>query len=241
MTTTPVDLSPIIRDKRKTNPTVAIGYLYGQDVAAGFANSLAAMLWFQARGTLVTEVFAEASGVNVSHGRNELCRQTLASNCDWLLMLDADMTFRPDLPDQLVAAADPVAAPIVGALAFGIDDGVLFPTLYAFTEGDGGGLATVRYHDFPPDTLWRVGGTGAAALLIHHTALEAIAAGEFSPVWPWFQETALGDQRIGEDLTFCLRAAVCEIPVHVHTGITVGHQKAHVLTAAQFAAQRAAS
>jgi hypothetical protein len=236
MTTPPVDLSPIIRDKRKKNPTVAVGYLYGSDVAAGFANSLAAMLWFQARGSLVTEVFPEASGVNVAHGRNELCRQTLASDCDWLLMLDADMTFRPDLPDALVAAADPESAPIVGALAFGIDDGVLFPTLYGFAEQDGG-LVTLRYNDFPPDTLWQVGGTGAAALLIHRTALERIAAGGFNAVWPWFQETALGDQRIGEDLTLCLRAAACEIPVHVHTGITVGHQKAHVLTVDQFRAQ----
>lgn len=238
MTTT--DHRPIIRDKRKKGPTVAVGYLYGSDVAAGFANSLAAMLWFQARGTLVTEVFSEPSGVNVSHGRNELCRQLLASDCDWLLMLDADMTFRPDLPDALVAAADPVSAPIVGALAFGIDDGVLFPTLYDLVDDDGA-LRWVRYNDFPPDTLWRVGGTGAAALLIHRRALEAIAAAGFNPVWPWFQETAVSGQRVGEDLTFSLRAAACEIPVHVHTGIAVGHQKAHVLTVDQFRAQRKAT
>jgi hypothetical protein len=222
-----------VSSKRKARPTLAIGYLYGEHVAAGFANSLAAMLWHQARHGLVADVFAEASGVNVSHGRNELCRQTLAAGHDWLLMLDADMTFRPDLPDALVAAANPATAPIVGALAFGLDDGRLFPTLYDLTESDGA-LAWVRYNDFPPDTLWRVGGTGAAALLIHRTALEQVAAAGFSPVWPWFQETAVSGQRVGEDLTFCLRAAACELPVHVHTGITVGHQKAHVLTVDQF-------
>lgn len=226
------------RARREKSPsTVAVGYLYGEHVAAGFANSLAAMLWYQARGGPVADVFPEASGVNVSHGRNELCRRLLASDHGWLLMLDADMTFPPDLPDTLLRAADPDTAPIVGALAFGVDDGVLFPTLYDLTETDGA-LRWVRYNDYPRDALWRVGGTGAAAVLIHRRALEAIAAAGFSDVWPWFQESAVDGQRVGEDLTFCLRAAACEIPVHVHTGITVGHQKASVLTADGFLAQR---
>jgi hypothetical protein len=30
----------------------------------------------------------------------------------------------------------------------------------------------------------------------------------------------------GEDLSFCLRCAMAEIPVYVHTGVQVGHMKA---------------
>jgi hypothetical protein len=215
---------------------VAVGYLYGDSVAAGFANSLAAMLWAQRPG-VVKNIFPEASGVNVSHGRNEVVRRFLASDCDWLLMLDTDMVFTPDIPQRLLAAADPESAPIVGALCFGVDDGVPFPTLYDFTQ-DEDGLAVVRYMRFPEDELFRVGATGAACLLIHRAALEAIAAQEFDAVWPWFQETAIDGQRFGEDMTFCVRAAACGIPVHVHTGISIGHQKPHVVTLSDFTASQ---
>jgi GT2 family glycosyltransferase len=222
---------------KPASPTVAVGYLYGEHVAAGFANSLAAMLWHQARGGVVTEVFPEASGVNISHGRNNLVRATLASSCEWLLMLDADMTFRADLPNALLARAHPSEAPIVGALCFGVDNERLFPTLYDFTEQDGR-LQTIRYEAYPQDELFRVGATGAAALLIHRDALTAIGAAEFDAVWPWFQETAVAGQRFGEDMTFCLRAAACGIPVHVDTSVAIGHQKASVLTEARFVGQR---
>jgi hypothetical protein len=232
----------VAKRKRGTStaqrPKVAVGYLYGESVATGFANSLAAMLWVQARqGGVVEDVFPEASGVNVSHGRNEVVRKLLASDCDWLLMLDTDMVFAADLPQRLLMRADPVSAPIVGALCFGVDNGRLFPTLYDFTEDDGK-FTTVRYQDFPRDTLFRVGATGAAALLVHRSALERIEAEAFDAVWPWFQETAVEGQRFGEDVTFCLRAAVCGIPVHVDTAVPIGHQKASVLTLDGFDAQR---
>lgn len=226
------------RRAKDTPVSVAVGYLYGQDVAAGFANSLAAMLWFQARANgPVADVFAEPSGVNVAAGRNTLMQQLLDSECDWLLMLDADMTFRPDLPQALLAHADPASVPVVGGLCFGIDDGVLFPTLYEFTENDGR-LETVRYHDYPDDALFPVGATGAACLLIHRDVATAVAAAKYDAVFPWFQETAVQGQRFGEDMTFALRCAASGIPIHVATGVHVGHQKAHVLTAEQFRSQR---
>lgn len=225
--------------------TVAVGYLYGEHVAAGFANSLAAMLWTQGKwgkDSRVADVHAEPSGVNVSAGRNALVRWFLAGDCDWLLMLDADMVFRPDLPDALLANANATPgerfAPIVGALCFGVDDGVLFPTVYDFTARDGGGIQAVRYHDFPRDSMFQVGATGAAALLVHRTVFEAILERGFNPVLPWFQETDIDGERYGEDVTFCLRAGLCGLPVFIDTGVAVGHQKAQVFTLDLFDAQR---
>jgi hypothetical protein len=229
--------------------SVAVGYLYGEHVAAGFANSLAAMLWTQGKWgkrSRVADVHAEPSGVNIAAGRNELVRWFLAGDCDWLLMVDADMVFKPDLPDALLANASAVPgerfAPIVGALCFGVDDGRLFPTVYDFTEREGGGIQAVRYHDFPRDSMFQVGATGAAALLVHRTVFEAVAERKFNEAFPWFQETALdGGERCGEDVTFCLRAAACGFPVFIDTGTAVGHQKAQVLTLDLFDAQRPAA
>jgi GT2 family glycosyltransferase len=228
--------------------SVAVGYLYGEHVAAGFANSLAAMLWQQGRwgkASKVAAVRAEPSGVNVSAGRNSLVRWFLDGPCEWLLMLDADMTFKPDLPDALLAnaSAEPGErhAPIVGALCFGVDDGRLFPTMYDFTAREDGGIQAVRYNDFPREAMFQVGATGAAALLVHRSALEAIRDRKFNATFPWFQETDMGGERYGEDVTFCLRAAACGLPVYVDTGVAVGHQKAQVLTAELFESQRGAA
>ena len=228
--------------------SVAVGYLYGEHVAAGFANSLAVMMWVQGRWgrkSRVQAVRAEPSGVNVSAARNALVRWFLDGECGWLLMVDADMTFKPDLPDALLASANATPgeryAPIVGALCFGVDDGLLFPTMYDFTEKDGGGIQAVRYDDFPRDAMFQVGATGAAALLVHRSVLEAVRDRGFNEVFPWFQETDLGGERYGEDVTFCLRAAACGFPVFVDTGTAVGHQKAQVLTLDLFEEQRGAA
>ena len=34
---------------------------------------------------------------------------------------------------------------------------------------------------------------------------------------------------MGEDMTFCLRCAAADIPVHVHTGVKAGHMKTQML------------
>jgi hypothetical protein len=237
-----------LREHAESLPTVALAYLYGVDVAAGFANSLAALLWVQGqrkdRAQLVTDVIAEHSGVNVAGGRNKVMQRFLAeSKADWLLMVDADMTFTPDLPDALLscADADPEAenyAPIVGGLCFGVSDGRLFPTMYDFRPDEQGRLTTVRYESFPRDAMFQVGATGAACLLVHRSVVEEIGCREFNKVYPWFQETELAGERCGEDITFCIRAAAAGFPVYVNTAVPVGHQKAHVLTLDMYRAQR---
>src|SRR5262249_53581093 len=96
----------------------------------------------------------------------------------------------------------------------------------------GGRLAFTRYGDWPEDEVMRVSATGAACLLIHRDALLAVEKHAGDVAAPWFRETALRDAPLalmGEDLTFCLRCAAAGIPVHVHTGVRVGHMKTQML------------
>lgn len=161
-------------------------------------------------------------------GRNEIVQRFLASDSEWLFMVDADMAFPADTVDRLVAAADPDTAPVVGGLCLGmrivgVDDAHMpqvetFPTMYRIvTVGDETGFAP--FDTYPENQLVQVAATGAACLLVHRSAAERVQQG-FGPTW--FSQ--LG--HAGEDMSFCLRLANCEIPVHVHTGIRVGHQKA---------------
>jgi len=219
--------------------TVAVGYCYGQEVASGFCNSLAGMLAHElTAGSHLRTLLPVYSGVNISSGRNEIVEQFLAGDAEWLLMLDADMTFDRFLVERLVDAADAKTAPIVGALAFGVNDGELFPTLYSMVEAEDGGPQTIRFLDFPEDELFQVVGTGAACVLIHRRVFEVVAAKQFSQAYPWFQEGEIRNSRVSEDMTFMLRAGQLGFPVHVHTGISVGHQKSYVLTADMYRSQR---
>ena len=104
-------------------------------------------------------------------------------------------------------------------------------TVVDWTVLDDGQMGFSVHWNYPPDALVRVGGTGAACLLMHRTALEKVAAQSGDVAAPWFRETAVGAplSLMGEDMTFCLRCAAAGIPVHVHTGVKAGHMKTTML------------
>ncbi len=93
---------------------------------------------------------------------------------------------------------------------------------------------TVRVGQYPADALVKVAGTGAAFLLIHRTALDKIRARGFNETFPFFQETEMHGQPVGEDVTFCLRALACNLPIHVNTAVKIGHHKSTLLTEDMF-------
>jgi len=43
----------------------------------------------------------------------------------------------------------------------------------------------------------------------------------------------MNGRRVGEDLSFCLRARSAGVPVNVHTGVQVGHVKSRMLGKSQ--------
>jgi len=184
------------------------------------------------------------SGAQITKGRNKHVREFLAINADrredekvdWLLILDDDMTFEPDLLERLIGEAHPVERPIVGGLcfAFMLDNARKFwPTLYAYEQGS---ERLRRLTMYPDDSLIQIAATGAACLLVHRTVLEKMAE-RYPPPWPWFAETPFYERgedgkpiletgdAYSEDITFCLRAQACGFPIYVHTGIKLGHVK----------------
>jgi hypothetical protein len=221
---------------------VVMAYCTGPEVTAPFCISKANLLMHDVNhqhrivdgGGLITEF----AGVNVAGPRNTVVRKFLAkSKADWLWMIDTDMSFPPDTLDRLLEYADKDEAPIVGALCFGIDGDDLFPTLYDLTEHDGS-PRTIRYWEYPEQSMFQVTATGAACMLVHRRVFEAILERSFSRAFPWFQETEMDGNPVGEDVTFCIRAGLCEFPVFVNTSVTIGHQKPTVLTEDKYLAQR---
>lgn len=220
---------------------VVVGFLHPGMVSAYFTTSLVQMLLFdQGTSRNIVGMLQEWSSANVSAARNEIVRRFLEhhTQAEWLLFIDSDMQWDHDALDQMLAVADPQAAPIVGGLCFGAIRDQLFPTIYVLTPTTDGGLTTTRVGDYPRDTLVPCDATGAAFLLIHRGVLDAMRDRAFNPTFPWFQETELGGLPAGEDLTFCLRARGMGVPIHVDTRVKVGHHKSTLYTEALFDSQR---
>lgn len=210
--------------------SVVIGYVHGGTLRAEFAASVLEMVMGGAAP--VETVLAYQSGPNISTARNLVTAAFLDERqAPWLLMCDTDMWFPPDTAERLIAAADPAERPVVGALCFSQNaDGAPFSTMYELTEPEPGRVAFVRYKQWPEDQCVRVSATGAACLLMHRDALEAVRKHADDPAAPWFRETPVGPMAMmGEDLTFCMRCAAAGIPVHVHTGVRAGHMKTTML------------
>lgn len=161
---------------------------------------------------------------------------------EWMFWIDTDMGFAPDVIDRLLEAADPVARPIVGALCYSLreedPDGMggyrtrLTPTIYDWMhEGDHKGFG-VRWQ-YARNTLVQCNGTGSACILIHRSVFEKIEA-KNGKIWYSRITNPTTGHLIGEDLSFCMRAGLCEVPVYVHTGVQASHAKTRWLIEADY-------
>lgn len=208
-----------------------IGYVRPVLVHGAFSESVLSVV--MEGKTPVDAVLRLEWGPNLSTGRNRLCADFLGrpGAPPWLFMVDTDMVFEADTLDRLIAAADPVEVPVLGGLCWSLDAGVKVPTMYELVQKDAGTLAFTRPVRWPEDAVVRVSATGAACLLIHRSVLETVRAHSGDVAAPWFRETAIGAplSLMGEDMTFCLRCAAAGIPIHVATGVKVGHMKTTML------------
>lgn len=214
-----------------------MAWVHGQEVTySWFQCVLALIQWDMQHGQRVVAAqwFATKYGTGgIIQARNDTVKQFIESESDWLFWIDSDMGFAPNTVDELLAVADPEARPIVGGLCFmnreiGPDGfgGMLVqpvPTIFDWWKGEVGGGFTAR-RDYERDTLTQVAGTGSACILIHKNAFKRIAA-EYGNSWYSPVQSTIDGSWLSEDLSLCARAAACDIPVYVHTGVKTTHFK----------------
>ena len=210
--------------------SVAIGFLSPGTCSTHFATSLANLISYDDRTWLGPRpLIDERSGPNVARARNRVVERFLERGEDWLLFIDADMSFEPNTLDALMLVADAEFAPIVGALCFGTSEGRMVATIFDTIELAGEDVI-VRVEQYPQDRIVKVAATGCAFLLIHRSVLVAMRFAGFSTAFPWFQETERDGYPCGEDVTFCLRAGELGFPVLVDTRVKTGHHKSVLFT-----------
>ncbi len=243
-------------------PGVVIAYPSPGEVAARFTDSLTELIRVDAHGPRhLVGTISLRSGPRVAEARSQIVDAFIDhhvhgdAKAEWLLMLDSDMVFEPDLIDRLLETAHPEMCPVLGGLAFaGVHGARCFPTIYKMYNEADGHVAIDFVDDYPKDALVKVGATGAACLLVHRSVFGAMrrpgpAPGEsFDPKvhgfgtlangqpnpFPWFAEGLTTEKGIplGEDIAFARRCMYLGIPMHVDTSIKVGHCKEWVITEA---------
>jgi len=97
----------------------------------------------------------------------------------------------------------------------------VFPAVFR----EAGGQFAIWF-DHPADRPFRVDACGAACLLIRRHALEAMR-GVLPGRW-WDHLLIDGDKPLGEDLSFCARAAAAGIPIWAEPTLDVKHNKVRV-------------
>lgn len=239
-------------------PAVVVAWIFNQEVSGNFAMCLAKLIQYDAATQGFVQpangggLIAFSTGPRIAEARSQVvdqfAREPDFADAEWLLMLDSDMTFDPDLVERLMAVADSERVPVLGGLCFaGGRTQAPYPTIYEEVQDDQGWVGIRPVRDYPRDTLVRVGGTGAACLLVHRSVYAAMAQpypagfgtladGKTGNPYPWFIEGLTGPrgEPFGEDIAFCRRLRHMNIPIHVHTGIRLGHMKVFELTEEHF-------
>lgn len=194
-----------------------------------------------------------AGTMGVAAGRNEIARAFLATDAEWLFMVDSDMGFGMDTVDRLVESAKRNDVKVLGALCFAQKQDTdlapapfhgnrlrIQPTLYAFTEveetGERGFRSLTKYRR---NAYQPVGATGAACLLVHRDVLLAVGADPFQPLTVPGAGGNGTARTFSEDLSFCVRVAGEGFEIGVDTSIQTTHYKGGIyLDETQFAMQQ---
>lgn len=226
-----------------TTPTigaaVTVAYVHSTEVAYSWHQSMmdafAYDLGGHARMARGGRLASRYGSGGIISARNKAAATFLdTKTAEWLWWIDTDMGFPADVVEQLVAAADPTERPIVGALAFmnrelepnqtGGFHVMPAPTIFDWqVDHDGHEGFTVRW-DYERDTLTRCWGTGSACILIHRSVLVRMRT-EYGDTWYDPLRNPSTGELLSEDLSFCGRAAMLDIPVHVDTRAKTTHLK----------------
>ena len=150
---------------------------------------------------------------NITFARNKIASKFLESDSDYLLFLDDDMVFKPDLLMNLIEKDKPV----VGALTFLRGEPHL-PSLYKIASDN---LTYNPILMWRPSALEEIDALGMAATLIRRDVFEEMKAiSQFhNNIWGFFDNLEF----LGEDFRFCRKARDLNIKIHCDTSQLVGH------------------
>jgi hypothetical protein len=224
---------------------IAIGFVDHGTVRGEFANDLFLL------GASRPARFAGIVNVQdslLSRGRNRAVKQFLDTDADWLLFLDADQRFTPDLFDSLTEVADDGERLVVSGLYFGVlqEESVLYPVpvpnIYSLKPGDDSGYIYRHILYYPPNAVIQIDACGAGMMLIHRRVVEDIrkmAEPQYSDSCWFLDYPAPNGEWSSEDLHFCRQIQAAGHKIFCHTGVVSPHIKHYLVNEIHYESMRA--
>ena len=173
-----------------------------------------------------TEIGFEVGSL-VYNARNNLARQAVKSEADWVLWLDSDMVFGPDLLQRMLKVCTENDIDFLTALCFRRKPPYT-PTLFDRLEKTDKGASYTALMSVP-EGRFQVGGCGFAGVLMSMDVLLSVMAKfngrMFEPI-----------DGFGEDVAFCWRARQCGYDIWCDSDIELGHVGNFVVTRSIFEA-----
>ena len=188
-------------------------------IEADFVECLTALLQYPENPGEVDIKYLKAT--LVYDARNQLVRYALEKGgYDYILWLDSDMTFEPDLLARLMKDMETEEGQkrqAVTGLCFGRRPPFkpcIYKALDVQQQGQMIHPKCENYFEYPRDQIFEVAACGFACVLMRMDVLEAM--GIYGV--PFFPVGGLG-----EDLTFCWRAIKLDIKFHCDSRLKIGH------------------
>ena len=208
----------------KSHKQLAIGFLSPGSVRTQFMMSYINFREFDLiHGNMLGAVIPHV-GLYIAGMRNKVVRDFLGTDLEWLLMMDSDHIWEPQIPYLLLQSAHETDARVMSALYFGVMNSRVSPMW--FQRMPNGDFATVQeIHD----GVQEIGGFGCGMVLMHRSVFEEMAPHYQDDTWKWFGHDPVlyhGQwSRYGEDICFCKRLSDLGIKMYGDSRIRIGHEK----------------
>lgn len=153
------------------------------------------------------DAFAGSEGTYLPKARNAIHNSFLDSKLEYLMMLDSDILFPPDIADILMQHR----LPIVGGW---YKDKVAqdhHPVVCSFVEEDEEGLSHWKYRKYPGEGIEQVDGMGAGCWLMSKEVAEKLGPDPYDMITG------------GEDLVLSRKLMKLNIPLYVDWSINCAH------------------
>lgn len=224
------------------NGKIAIAYIHdGKTLHPEFVRSLDRFKNYDAEHRKLIDLRSPVtvSGSFLENNRNGTVKGLLDTLDDeWMLSLDTDIGFEPDLPYKLLDAADPVERPIISGMYVGYLKVGLWPVWF---KRHGDAYRQLMLKDINPEAqLMPIDAAGMGFCIIHRSVFEKIREVRLASSstrircdpWIWFGRDLVRCEdgtweRLSEDLTFFRRVerAGFRGKVFGHCEVGVDHYK----------------
>lgn len=189
---------------------ILIGTPIKETLPVGYVQSLMNMITFDKDNDYTLQLEYGA----LYDARDRICQHVIKDDFDYVLFIDSDMTFKPDLARRLLRHGLDIVTGLY------VDKHVnhkplLFSVLSPEDE-DKAPYAERSGLDFTKELI-EVAGCGAGALMISNHALRMMKIHQHD----WFKPF----KGLGEDVSFCYRASQIGFPIKCDTTARLGHLK----------------